>query len=144
LLIDQLLKQKGGIMTNQSGYQSAIVLQGGGASGAYEYGVLKALYEARPGFTPAVVTGVSIGAVTAAVLVGAPEDPIGALGELWETYFAVFGVLPHPVRPTAVHARISGFWRSRDANRRLGGGEGGLRTLVYGPSPGRKPLDRLR
>jgi hypothetical protein len=25
-----------------------------------------------------------------------------------------------------------------------GGGGGGIRTLVYGPSPGRKPLDRLR
>jgi NTE family protein len=93
-----LRKQKGGIMTNQSSYQTAIVLQGGGALGAYEYGVLKALYEARPDFTPAVVTGVSIGAITAAILVGAPSDPIGALGELWETYFAVFGALPHPVR----------------------------------------------
>jgi hypothetical protein len=26
----------------------------------------------------------------------------------------------------------------------LGGGAGWIRTLVYGPSPGRKPLDRLR
>jgi NTE family protein len=85
-------------MTNQSGYQTAIVLQGGGALGAYEYGVLKALYEARPDFTPAVVTGVSIGAITAAVLVGAPSDPIRALSELWETDFAVFGALPYPVR----------------------------------------------
>jgi NTE family protein len=85
-------------MTNQSDYQTAIVLQGGGALGAYEYGVLKALYKARPDFTPAVVTGVSIGAITAAVLVGARADPIDALGELWETYFAVFGALPHPVR----------------------------------------------
>jgi NTE family protein len=86
------------VMTNQAAYQTAIVLQGGGALGAYEYGVLKALYEARPDFTPAVVTGVSIGAITAAVLVGARSDPICALGELWETYFAVFGALPHPVR----------------------------------------------
>ena len=68
----------GEIMTNQSDYQTAIVLQGGGALGAYEYGVLKALYEARPVFTPAVVTGVSIGAITAAVLVGAPSDPASA------------------------------------------------------------------
>jgi NTE family protein len=84
-------------MTSHSGYQTAIVLQGGGALGAYEYGVLKALYETRPGFKPAVVTGVSIGAITAAVLVGA-ADPIAALGELWKTYFAVFGALPHPLR----------------------------------------------
>ena len=29
--------------------QTAIVLQGGGALGAYEFGVLSALYEQRPG-----------------------------------------------------------------------------------------------
>ena len=31
-------------------------------------GVLKALYDRRPGFTPVAVTGIAIGAVTAAVL----------------------------------------------------------------------------
>jgi hypothetical protein len=41
--------------------QTAIVLQGGGALGAYEYGVLKALYESRPGFRPVAVAGISIG-----------------------------------------------------------------------------------
>ena len=30
---------------------TAIMLQGGGALGAYEYRVLKALYDRRPGFT---------------------------------------------------------------------------------------------
>jgi NTE family protein len=33
-------------------YGTAIILQGGGALGAYEFGVLKALYETRPGFKP--------------------------------------------------------------------------------------------
>jgi NTE family protein len=88
---------KGTIMAIEDAYQTAIVLQGGGALGAYEYGVLKALYKTRPGFKPAVVTGVSIGAITAAVLVGAAE-PIMALGDLWENYFAVFGGLPYPMR----------------------------------------------
>ena len=41
--------------------QTAIVLQGGGALGAYEFGVLRALYERRPGFRPVAVAGVSIG-----------------------------------------------------------------------------------
>lgn len=41
-------------------YGTAIVLQGGGAQGASELGVSKALYEERPGFEPAVITGVSI------------------------------------------------------------------------------------
>ena len=35
--------------TARKDVQTAIVLQGGGALGAYEYGVLKALYEHRPG-----------------------------------------------------------------------------------------------
>jgi len=71
-------------MATRSGdVQTAIVLQGGGALGAYEFGVLSALYEQRPGFRPVAVTGVSIGAITAAVLGGASTDPITALDALW-------------------------------------------------------------
>ena len=45
-------------MTNYDKVYTAIVLQGGGALGAYEYGVLKALYEKRPGFgSPDVSVG---------------------------------------------------------------------------------------
>ena len=62
-------------VTNNDKVYTAIVLQGDGALGAYEYGVLKALYEKRPGFTPVAVTSISIGAVTAAVLGGAKSDP---------------------------------------------------------------------
>jgi NTE family protein len=66
----------------------ALVLQGGGALGAYEYGVIKALYE-QPNFSLDVVTGVSIGAINAAVLVGAKDDPIRALDELWRERLAI-------------------------------------------------------
>jgi NTE family protein len=69
--------------------QTAIVLQGGGALGAYEYGVLRALYEQRPGLSPVAVAGVSIGAITAAVLGGAKADPIAALDELWRRRLTV-------------------------------------------------------
>ena len=75
-------------------YGTAIVLQGGGALGAYELGVLKALYEERPGFKPAVITGVSIGAITAAVLAGAKGDPIQALDRLWREKLTVPPPLP--------------------------------------------------
>ena len=79
--------------------QTAIVLQGGGALGAYEYGVLQALYEQRPGFRPTAVAGVSIGAITAAVLGGAAGDPIEALDTLWRRKLTVTGPmgLPGPV-----------------------------------------------
>jgi len=69
--------------------ETAIVLQGGGALGAYEYGVLRALYERRPGFRPVAVAGVSIGAITAAVLGGAAGDPIAALDTLWRRKLTV-------------------------------------------------------
>ncbi|HYX51156.1 MAG TPA: patatin-like phospholipase family protein [Ktedonobacteraceae bacterium] len=66
----------------------ALVLQGGGALGAYAYGVIKALYE-QSDFSLDVVTGVSIGAINAAVLVGAKGDPIHALDELWRERLAI-------------------------------------------------------
>ena len=73
---------------------TAVVLQGGGALGAYEYGVLKALYEQRPGFRPVAVAGISIGAITAAVLGGAKSDPISALDRLWRDRLTVSPPLP--------------------------------------------------
>jgi NTE family protein len=75
-------------------YGTAIILQGGGALGAYELGVLKALYETRPGFKPSIVTGISIGAITAAVLAGAKGDPIRALDRLWREKLTVLPTLP--------------------------------------------------
>ena len=68
---------------------TAIVLQGGGALGAYEFGVLRALYDQRPAFAPVAVAGVSIGAITAAVLGGAKGDPIAALDALWRRRLTV-------------------------------------------------------
>jgi len=85
-------------MDRNAQFRTALVLQGGGALGAYEYGVLKALYEARPQFHPAVVTGISIGAINAAVLVGAKEDPLQTLEELWRHKFASLQSLPPFVR----------------------------------------------
>src|SRR5258708_31014314 len=83
----------------------ALVLQGGGALGAYAYGAIKALYE-QPDFSLYVVTGVSIGAINAAVLVGAKDDPIRALDELWRVplgqralSFVSTARLPPPLPP---------------------------------------------
>ena len=66
----------------------ALVLQGGGALGAYAYGVIKALYE-QPDFNLDIITGVSIGAINAAVLVGAKNSPIATLDELWRERLAI-------------------------------------------------------
>jgi NTE family protein len=80
--------------TDPANIRTAIVLQGGGALGAYELGVLKAIYDQRPGFTPAAVSGVSIGAVTVAVLGGARGEPIATLETLWREKLTVLPQVP--------------------------------------------------
>jgi NTE family protein len=59
-----------------------LVLQGGGALGAYEVGAVEYLYER--GMECAIVTGASAGAVNAAALAGATQDPPRVLRKLWE------------------------------------------------------------
>ena len=54
--------------------KSALVLQGGGALGAYELGAARAFYK-EPRFSPDLIAGVSIGAVTA-VLLARPKAPV--------------------------------------------------------------------
>ena len=61
----------------------ALVLQGGGALGAYQVGVYEALHEA--GVEPDWVSGVSIGAVNAALIAGnPPERRLERLIAFWE------------------------------------------------------------
>jgi NTE family protein len=62
--------------------RTALVLQGGAALGAYEAGVLKALLE-PPARRFDIVTGCSIGAVMATILVGGRGDPRAHLDDLW-------------------------------------------------------------
>jgi NTE family protein len=62
----------------------ALVLQGGGALGAYQAGVYQALHEA--GLEPDWVAGVSIGGINAAIIAGnPPERRVERLREFWET-----------------------------------------------------------
>ena len=60
----------------------ALVLQGGGALGAYQAGVYEALAEAN--IHPDWVSGVSIGAINAAIIAGnAPNDRVDRLRAFW-------------------------------------------------------------
>jgi NTE family protein len=62
--------------------QVVLVLQGGGALGAYQVGVYEAMHEA--GIEPDWVIGTSIGAINAALIAGnAPEDRVDRLREFW-------------------------------------------------------------
>src|SRR5271166_5932953 len=63
--------------------QSVLVLQGGGALGAYQAGVYEGM--AERGFAPNWVTGVSIGAINGALIAGnAPERRLERLREFWD------------------------------------------------------------
>src|SRR5688500_3077161 len=92
-----------------SNVSTAIVLQGGGALGAYEYGVLKARYVQCPGFEPVAVTGISIGAITAAVLGGAKGDPLAALDDLWRHRLTVRPPRPIGWLPRLVDRSLAAF-----------------------------------
>jgi len=60
-----------------------LVLQGGGALGAYQGGVFEAL--AGEGIMPTAVGGISIGAINAALIAGnAPGERVARLREFWE------------------------------------------------------------
>jgi NTE family protein len=62
----------------------ALMLQGGGALGAYQAGVYQGLNEA--GIHPNWIAGISIGALNTAIIAGnAPEDRVPRLLEFWET-----------------------------------------------------------
>ena len=72
-----------------------LVLQGGGALGAYEVGAVEYLYER--GMECAIVTGASAGAVNAAALAGATQYPSGSPGE------------SHPEAPTEPCLTVSRY-----------------------------------
>lgn len=60
-----------------------LVLQGGGALGAYQAGVFEALYEHQ--LSPDWIVGTSIGAINAAILAGNPrEQRLQKLRQFWE------------------------------------------------------------
>src|SRR5205809_7710482 len=74
----QSLKSLGG---NYPG-QIVLVLQGGGALGAYQAGVYQALHEA--GLEPDWIIGTSIGAINASLIAGnEPSDRLTMVQEFW-------------------------------------------------------------
>jgi NTE family protein len=96
----QPLLRKTHITTERPPFERiALILQGGGALGAYQAGVYQALAEAN--LHPDWVAGISIGAVNAALIAGnPPEKRVEKLSEFWETVSAsplgTFGVPYNP------------------------------------------------
>ena len=91
----------------------ALLLQGGGALGAYQGGVYQALAEAN--VLPTWIAGISIGAVNSAIIAGnAPENRVARLREFWEAVssspLAAIGVPfgePLNLRDDATHRLVN-------------------------------------
>ena len=92
--------------------QIVLVLQGGGALGAYQVGAYEALHDA--GVEPDWVIGTSIGAINASLIAGnAPEDRMPRLQEFWRRlqhgpWLDFIGALPM-VGPYACNLATIGY-----------------------------------
>src|SRR5215472_16088611 len=100
-------------MDDLSAARTVLVLQGGGALGAYQAGAFEAL--AQQGWAlPTWFAGISIGAINSAILAGnPPERRVERLREFWETVSSgVTGVLPGPINDfgRAVFNMFSAGW----------------------------------
>ncbi|MBV8108875.1 MAG: DUF3734 domain-containing protein [Hyphomicrobiales bacterium] len=76
----------------------ALLLQGGGALGAYQGGVYEGLAEA--GLHPDWTAGISIGAINAALIAGnPPEERVEKLREFWELVTSPYPQWRFPLMP---------------------------------------------
>lgn len=91
--------------------QPVLVLQGGGALGAYQAGVYAALAEAK--IEPSWIAGISIGAINAAIIAGnEPDARVAKLRHFWED---VSGSLP-PLLPMENDRLWRGLFNEASAN----------------------------
>jgi NTE family protein len=132
----------------------SLVLQGGGALGAYQAGVYQALHEA--GLEPDWVVGVSIGAINSALIAGnPPERRLERLEEFWNTVTArdpylmwPEGDAPRKLRNafSAMNAMLfgqPGFFKPSPTNGWLAQRGSRAATALYDTSPLHKTLQKL-
>jgi NTE family protein len=139
----------------------ALVLQGGGALGAYQGGVYQGLAEA--GLHPDWVAGISIGAINAALIAGnPPEMRVQRLREFWELVTAnpgggwlegfgstmlrgdlARGVFGQLAAANALTNGAPGFFKPRQPNPWLQAPGTPEATSYYDTSPLRATLERL-
>jgi NTE family protein len=136
-------------------YQSvALVLQGGGALGAYQAGVFQALNEF--GVNPNWLSGVSIGAINAAIIAGnRPGNQLDRLRTFWETvssrkvwHFTPEGDVFRKMRNEAssmmtMMQGLPGFFKPRDVNPWLALSGAAGATSFYDTDELEQTLDRL-
>lgn len=83
---------------------AGLVLQGGGALGAFEFGAIECLLDS--GISPDIVSGVSIGAINASTLCGhRGSDPKKSLQNLWHD----LTTMSVPLMPEELNKNMSAF-----------------------------------
>ncbi|MGQ2998701.1 MULTISPECIES: patatin-like phospholipase family protein [unclassified Variovorax] len=132
--------------------RKALVLQGGGALGAYQAGVYAALSETE--LQPHWIAGVSIGAINAALIAGnAPEHRVDRLREFWHlvssgpsqrlpSWFGDRSTQNQWSATMASLVGIPGFFEPRYSPALLLGGAAPLLSY-YDTSPLKATLERL-
>jgi NTE family protein len=131
-----------------------LVLQGGGALGAYQAGVYEALQ--RAGITPDWVAGISIGSINGAIIAGnAPEQRLERLRAFWEGVAtpdhwipALDGDAPRRTRNTlsqllTIARGQNGFFHPRPWPTWLASPGSAEATSLYDTAPLRETLLRL-
>jgi NTE family protein len=132
----------------------ALVLQGGGALGAYQAGVYQALHEA--GMEPDWVCGVSIGAINSAIIAGnPPERRLERLHIFWDRitarkvwHYTPDGDIYRKARNLTSSFMTSalgqpGFFKPHDMNPWLSPAGARTATSYYDTSPLRETLLEL-
>ena len=132
----------------------ALILQGGGALGAYQAGVYQALHEAD--IEPDWITGVSIGGINAAIVAGNKrEDRLPRLREFWERitsrkvwYHTPDGDIYRRMRNAAssymtLFAGQPGFFKPHDMNAWMSPAGARTATSFYDNAPLRETLLEL-
>jgi NTE family protein len=124
----------------------ALILQGGGALGAYQAGVYQALHEGD--IEPDWITGVSIGGINAAIIAGnRRENRLPRLREFWERitsrkvwHYTPDGDIFRQMR-NAVSAQMTmlqgqpGFFKPHDINAWMSPAGARTATSLYDNSP---------
>ncbi len=131
-----------------------LVLQGGGALGAYQAGVFQALSKA--GSEPTWVAGISIGAINAAIIAGnAPGERLARLQEFWtlvtsgwsfgppSTTDAFRAILGDASVGWAMTTGVPGFFTPRTVSPLLQSAGGPEALSFYDSGPLRTTLERL-
>jgi len=114
----------------------ALVLQGGGALGAYQCGVYEGLHGA--GIRPNWFAGISIGALNAAILAGnAPEDRIDRLHAFWNRISVP--ALPFAEKYLDWQQRLLDALPTHNTALSMTNSQGALAALFYGQQGFYKP-----